>query len=260
MKKQMTIAWIIAFSMISLNSCAQKVVTGNKKYITKSVNDVKAFKYLTVRGSQHVIYTQVDAGKPRIEIYGADNIVPLIETEVSNQTLTVKFVDNVNVRDAGKLEVRVFAPAIEGGKVQGSGDLDLFNVNTSRLYLHVQGSGDINCKGSLRCSALDLSVQGSGDVSLSQIQTDDVKGVVTGSGDITIKGTTINADYLVTGSGDITASNVKAESVRAVINGSGDISCHAEKSLTGNVRGSGDVRYKGNPDISFPHKGLSKMR
>jgi len=233
-------------------------VVGSKNYITKNV-DVESFNHIIVQGSPDLIYTQTSSGKPKIEIYGSDNIVPLIETIVNDNTLTVKFKSNTNISNPGKLEIRVTAPNIESMGVKGSGDIYIpKGMSTSNLILKVSGSGDITGKD-INCDALNLSVGGSGDITLNRVKATNVNAKVSGSGDITIDGTTTNADYSVAGSGDITAKNLKADNVQAVVSGSGDITCHADKSLTGKVRGSGDVGYKGNPEISFSKKGLRKL-
>lgn len=258
MKRLVVVAWLTTFALCATSSCASNTVTGSKTYITKTIENVEAFKQLVVLNSITVIFTQTDNVAPRIEIYGSDNIVPLIETIVTDQTLTVSFKKNTVIQNTGKIEVRVFAPAIDDVKLRGSGDVNLSNVSTPSLNLTVYGSGDITGK-KLLCKELNLSVYGSGDITLSNLDLDELKAAVTGSGDVTINGTAVNAHYSVKGSGDISASKVIAENVQAYINGSGDISCHAEKTLSGKVNGSGDVRYKGTPQTSFTKKGFSKL-
>ena len=45
----------------------------------------------------------------------------------------------------------------------------------------------------------------------------------------------------------------------ARISGSGSIRCYATENLTGGVSGSGNVAYKGNPQINFSKRGLQKL-
>ncbi|NDV80455.1 head GIN domain-containing protein [Bacteroides sp. 51] len=239
-------------------ACAQNRVVGSKKYITKDVN-VESFQHIAILGSVNLIYTQTEGGKPQIEIYGSDNIVPLIETSVEHNTLTVKYKSNTSIQNPGKLEVRVAAPAVESMRITGSGDISIPNgLSTSDLTLKVTGSGDLYGK-KITCNNLDVSVSGSGDIGLNNIKVTNVNATVSGSGDLQLDGTTVNASYRVSGSGDITAHKLVADDVEATVSGSGNVTCHAVKTLKGKVSGSGDVGYKGNPEISFSKKGLRKL-
>lgn len=258
MKNLFTHIFIAVLVLSTATACAQNRVVGSKKYITKNVN-VESFKHIAAIGSVDVIYTQTDGGKPQIEIYGSDNIVPLIETTVEHNTLTVKYKKNTSVNNPGKLEIRVSAPAVESMKISGSGDIFIpKGISTPTLSIKISGSGDIDGK-KITCNNLDMSVSGSGDIKLTGIKATNVNANVSGSGDVELEGTTANANYHVTGSGDVTAHKLIADEVQATVSGSGDITCHATKTLKGKVSGSGDVGYKGNPEISFSKKGLRKL-
>ena len=67
------------------------------------------------------------------------------------------------------------------------------------------------------------------------------------------------AEYHIAGSGDINATELKVDNVNARISGSGSIRCYATENLTGGVSGSGNVAYKGNPQINFSKRGLQKL-
>ena len=249
---------IAVLILSSVTACAQNRVIGSKKYITKNV-DVESFSHISALGSVNVYYTQTEGGKPQVEIYGSDNIVPLIEAFVEHNTLTVKFKKNTSIQNPGKLEIRVAAPAVESMKVTGSGDIFIpKGMSTSSLALKVSGSGDIDGK-KINCNNLDIAVSGSGDIKLTDIKATSLNATVSGSGDVHLEGTTVNASYQVAGSGDVTAHKLIADNVQASVAGSGDVTCHATKTLKGKVSGSGDVGYKGNPEISFSKKGLRKL-
>ena len=269
---------LTSFLLVTACTSAQGI-KGSKNYITKNV-PIENFHSIVVKGSPNVIYTQ-KPGKPTLEIYGSDNIVPLLETYVENGTLTVRFKKNTRMKETGKLEIRVSGAEIREALVQGSGDFTFANglKSENELVVKVHGSGDvrgekINCKNlsatvqgsgdlyltSIRTDFLETRVQGSGDVKLSDIEALSAKATVQGSGDVVLSGSVDNAaSYYVQGSGDIQASNLKATHVLAEVRGSGDIRCYAVKALKGGVYGSGDVGYKGNPEIVFTKEGLYKL-
>lgn len=250
---------IMACIVFSINASAQTRITGNKRYTTEKIRVSSDFTAINVKGSPDVYYTQV-SGKPSVEIYGSSNIIPYLDVFVENGTLIVKYKSNTSINNPGKLEVRVSAPDVTTMRVSGSGDIYIENgINTSDdLQFFVQGSGDIQGRN-INCNNLSVKVQGSGDINLSAVDCANAEANVHGSGDIQLKGHARNAYYRVHGSGDISAQDMKVNNVEAYVHGSGDIRCHAVDQLKGKVSGSGDVGYKGSPEIDFPRKGLHRL-
>lgn len=248
----------IAVLALSMPVSAQNSVTGNKDYKTKTIN-VDNFTEINLNGSPEVFYTQTSA-KPSVEIYASSNIIPLIETYVKNGTLIVQYKKNTNIRNSGKVEIRVSGPALSEIRVNGSGDIHIKNGMDTRndINVIVNGSGDIDGKN-IRCNNLTVNVRGSGDIRLSNVKSKYSEVKVHGSGDIYLNGESESAEYNVHGSGDINAVDLKAENVSAYVHGSGDIKCHAIRTLSGRINGSGDVGYKGNPEIDFSKKGLHRL-
>lgn len=259
MKKSILSSMTAMLLLFSVAACAQRGVTGSRNYITKQVK-VSNFEGIKLQGSPDIIYTQ-KAGAPSVEIYGSDNIVPLLETYVENGNLIIRYKKNTNIRNIGKLEVRVSAPALKQMAISGSGDITLKNGMTTsgNLALSISGSGDID-GNKIKCNVLSVKVTGSGDIALKDVQATGVEMHVTGSGDIDMAGKCTDAEYSISGSGDINGANLKANNVAARISGSGVIKCYATQTLRGKVSGSGDVAYKGSPQtIEFSKKGLRKL-
>jgi len=106
--------------IMTAGSCLQgKQVTGSKNNLTKKV-EVGHFNEIKLLGSANVTYHQ--GSQNYIEIYGSDNIIPLLETFVDGNTLIVKFKKNVTIWK-GKLEVKVFSPELNKLTINGSGDI-----------------------------------------------------------------------------------------------------------------------------------------
>ena len=109
MKRNTLTAWLLGIILIfSATSCFNDpIVKGSKNYITKKEN-LEHFNDISMSGSANITYQQDSSS--RIEIYGSDNIVELLETKVNGETLNIKFKKNVNIIDKGKLEIKVFSP------------------------------------------------------------------------------------------------------------------------------------------------------
>lgn len=260
MKTSLLVLFTTGLSLIlTAGSCLQgKHVTGSKNYITKKV-EVGQFNEVKLSSSANVIYHQ--GSQNYIEIYGSDNIIPLLETYVDGNTLIIKYKKNVTVWK-GKLEVKVFSPELNKLTINGSGDIHLANgIQTKEdISLNINGSGDI--KGEkFKCRRMTVSINGSGDVKLQQIESEECIASIAGSGDIGLSGKTLNAEYKITGSGNIGAGNLKSENVSASTAGSGSINCYVTGKLKVRVAGSGDIAYRGNPqEIDAPRKNIRQIK
>lgn len=247
------------FLILTASSCLQgKHVTGSKNYLTKKV-EIGHFNEIKLLGSANVTYHQ--GSQNYIEIYGSDNIIPLLETYVDGNILIIKYKKNVTIWK-GKLEVKVFSPELNKLTINGSGDIRFTNgIQTNEdISLSINGSGDI--KGEkFKCRRMAVFISGSGDVKLQQIESEECTASIAGSGDIGLSGKTFNAEYKIAGSGNIGAGNLESENVSASTAGSGSISCYASGKLIARVTGSGDIAYRGNPqEIDAPRKNIRQIK
>lgn len=259
MKKSILSGMTAMLLLFSVAACAQRGVTGSKNYITKQVK-VSSFEGIKLQGSPDVIYTQ-KAGAPSVEIYGSDNIVPLLETYVENGNLIVRYRKNTNIRNSGKVVIRVSAPTIKRLALSGSGDVKLNNGITASGNLAISISGSGNIEGNqIKCNAFSAKISGSGNINLKGVEAMQAEMRITGSGNMDMAGKCTDAEYSISGSGNINGANLKANNVTARISGSGVIKCYATQTLRGKVSGSGDVAYKGSPKtIEFSKRGLRKL-
>ena len=139
MKRNTLTAWLLGIILIfSATSCFNgPIVKGSKNYITKKEN-LEHFNDISMSGSANIIYQQDSSS--RIEIYGSDNIVELLETKVNGKTLNIKFKKNVNIIDKGKLEIKVFSPDLNGLTLNGSGGILFANG------IHTEGDLKVTIK------------------------------------------------------------------------------------------------------------------
>ena len=144
-----------------------KTVKASRNYVTKNIK-VDNFTGLNLAGSPNVTYTQ-KAGKPEVEVYTSDNIVDLLDINVVNNTLNIKFKKGVSV-SYNKLEIRVSSETLNNISVAGSGNVELANgLKTDNLKVSVAGSGDIDADNITCTGNLNVSVAGSGDIEGSNI-------------------------------------------------------------------------------------------
>lgn len=229
MRNVILIISILLFSVHSVNAqwwSSSKKITGNKE-VTSETRSVGNYDKVIVTGPMEV---QLYGGSEgRIDVEAESNLIDYIETEVSGGSLKISIQKGVNLEPSRNYPIKVRVPfeSLEALTLTGSGHIKNSDVIKSRDFkINVTGSGNMN---------LNLATQ-------------NLESTITGSGDIKLKGNTTRFTCKVTGSGDVFAYDLNAESVNAVVTGSGDIQVSAEKELQARVSGSGDIKYRGNPD------------
>lgn len=261
-KKIAGLVMVISLLTLSTGCIDGKHIKASGNYITKNIQ-VGNFSAIKVQGSEDVLYSQSTDGKTSVKVYASDNIIDLLNIRVEDETLIIGYKKNVSIFGLGnedKVKVIVSNPTLNGLKIQGSGDILLkTDVKSSKLDITVQGSGNIEGSG-IYCNEISTTVQGSGDVKLNNIKSENVDATVQGSGDVALSGESKIVSLKTQGSGDINAANLKGQDVSATTQGSGDITCYATGNLKGRINGSGDISYKGTPNIDFPQaKKMNKM-
>lgn len=188
-----------------------------------------------------VVETAVDAIvsiKPTqsVLLTGDDNVLPLITTAVSDNTLTIA-------------ETECFT-ASQG--VQA--DIAIPEVNS----LKTTSSGNISGPG-LTLQNPKIQSTASGNVTLAQVTAESIDIEASASGDMTVSGTATSITATTSGSGNITADNCIASECTAKTTGSGNIRVHATDSLKATISGSGNIYYSGNPTIEEHISGSGKL-
>ena len=214
---------LVFLALLLINCSKGQVVVGSSNIISQE-KQLSAYHRIEVLGSYDVIFTDGEVGK--IKIKAPDNILPLIQTEVSDGLLRI---------DRGKNRYRVKEPIII-----------YVPVDSRLIQVVIKGSADISTEKNLETKALEVDVYGSGDVRL-QVDASSLALKIDGSGDIRVGGKTDNLSININGSGDVEVPNLKAEKAAISISGSGDVSAYVTEDVDISIAGSGDVIIKGNP-------------
>ncbi|HSN08199.1 MAG TPA: head GIN domain-containing protein, partial [Hanamia sp.] len=163
-----------------------------------------------------------------IQVEADENLLPYIETNVENGKLIIQPKKNMNLRSRSKMVVYVSMTKINMLQLSGSGNID--------------GNGSFTTD-----DQTEITLSGSGNIHLNSDAFKDLHFAISGSGNIVAKGGPANTvSVAVSGSGNVDCSDVAANDVEVKISGSGNARVHANKSLTANISGSGNVFYKGN--------------
>ena len=225
--KALLASMVFLFGMTEANAQwwgKNKKVTGSGNITTETVSTgdydgVKLVGFMDVhleKGSEGNITVKTD-----------DNLHEYIIIEVKDNILVARTKKGYNIRP--KRGVHITVPFQDVS------------------YLAVTGSGDLDSKDVVDSPNLDVNVTGSGDIRLD-VNTGNLDAKVTGSGDILLKGKAVDTEVSVSGSGDFKGESLDSQTADVKVSGSGDIKISVSEDLKARVNGSGDVRYRGNPE------------
>lgn len=222
---------ILAVLAVFSFSCTQaqwgsKKVKGNGNITTENRS---TSNYDEIQCAGSLDYVLVKGTEGEITLEGESNLLEYVVTEVRGNKLVIKTENGVSLKPSRNKTIKITIPF-----------RDLTDISLS-------GSGDLWTEDVLNMNELSTSITGSGDVVL-EVNTSSIEGSVTGSGDLTLKGSTEYLSAKVTGSGDFHGFDLKSKNTDVSVTGSGDAKVVSTVNLKARVSGSGDIRYKGNPE------------
>jgi hypothetical protein len=137
-------------------------VSGSGKVATDK-RDVKGFTSVDVSG---VFQVEIISGKDySVEVQADDNILPLIETNVSGSTLQIDLKDKVSTRS--DMVVRITAPNIERVETTGASKVTASGIKNDSFSINTTGASKVYLTG--ETANLDIDVTGASMVDAEQL-------------------------------------------------------------------------------------------
>jgi len=230
--KHFTIYTLLLFAA---TSCIEEFnIRGNGVEATES-RAVSMFNKVRTSGDFDVQITKGDEFE--VLVTAEENILPYIETTISNNTLLIDIKGVHNVRNRLPMNVFITLPELASVKQSGSGSIVTDYFSGEKMELSISGSGSIS-------TAVDVNY---------------FEANISGSGWMIISGDAIESDLSISGSGNIDSSELTVDNCSAHISGSGNVQVNALKYLTAKISGSGTVYYTGNPVTESKISGSGKV-
>ncbi len=214
----------VLISACSDDPSGSKCIEGNGNVI-KIDRKVTVFKRIILNGSGTLMFSQ-----------GFDYAIA-IETDENLQN----YINVINEGDSLNIELL-------GNASICPTELNIHIVCPDPAFIKIKGRGNIINNTPFIVKNFEAMIDGSGNINLNDFHPDTLNTSVRGSGNIILSGETQELLEKISGSGDINSLDMLAKSVRAEITGSGNISVFASKFLSAIIGGSGNIKYKGNPD------------
>lgn len=224
MKKAIKLFFLSALFFTVIGT-AQTKVKGNGNVVSEKRN-VANYDEINVSGDFDI--NLVSGTEGAITIEGESNVIPYVKVVVSDNVLKIFSENKVNISTKKGIVVTVPFEQISA--------------------LSLSGSGDILTENTIVAPVFKAKLSGSGDLTLD-LKSSDLEVGLSGSGDISLKGTADNFVSKTSGSGDIDAIDLVAKKATVSISGSGDVKVNCSENLYARVSGSGDIEYKGEPQI-----------
>lgn len=219
----LTLIFLFLVAGMAGSGCVAYETERGSGNVVKETRSVEPFHSVDLRGTGNVFIEQ--SGSTGLEIEAEDNLLPLLETYVSNGVLVIRPENFIQPTKP----INIY---IEMDEIRG---------------LSVSGSGDIKGSTPLETDDLEIEIAGSGDIIL-EVNASSLKSRIEGSGDILLKGSTSRHDIEVAGSGSVKALELSTEITYVWMSGSGNTEVLAAQLLDVEISGSGNVIYSGSPE------------
>lgn len=204
--------------------------------------ETNPFTQISLRINADLYY--IEGKEHSIEISGDSPTINKVLVEVSGQKLIVRF--SLEDQWLGgfsnpKLKIKVTSPSVSA--------------------FFIQGSGNIIAEKPIETHFFEMNIAGSGNIKMNKLNCDRIECTVSGSGDVMIDEQSAGKDLKVNiaGSGDFKAPLLKVDSAYILIAGSGDCDLSVSNYLDAKIFGSGDIRYRGAPQLNSTITGSGKV-
>ncbi|MBK8147302.1 MAG: DUF2807 domain-containing protein [Acidobacteria bacterium] len=192
-------------------------VKGSGNVVTQK-RDVTDFKAVQVGGAFDV---EIVAQKEfAVEVEGDDNLLELIKTDVSGETLEIRSEKRFSTN--GRLKVRISAPDIDKVDLSGASTVNLVGLNNDSLRIESSGASKIKVNGVTKDLVVDMSgaskldaadlksvnanVDASGACHIIVAVSGDLKADLSGASKVTYSGNPKNVERKVSGASSVTGN------------------------------------------------------
>lgn len=229
--------WFFALALsLVLSSCDKKIRKEGSGVLQTVTRSLDSFSAIDADGKFDITYHVDD--DTHVVITTDNNIIEDVHTFVQDGRLVIEMDDDYYNYHFTKMEVEIYAPACN--------DVDL------------NGSVEYIMADTVFADEMDVFHNGSGYASI-KYSGNNLKMQINGSADMHAAGDATFANYIINGSGKMDGLDLEAYDAKAEIYGSGDIYLNCSHNLNAIIRGSGDIRYIGNPVVSTDISGSGSV-
>jgi Putative auto-transporter adhesin, head GIN domain len=189
---------------------------------------VDAFHALDAGSTLQVNVSVTPGEKPSLKITGDDNLVPLIESVVSDGTLILRLKDNSSI--SPKLPLLAEVVVSELGGVEAS------------------GAASVKIKGVVKAYSFRASASGAAQVSVEGVEAlEEAAASAEGASQVVLTGYSAILKVAASGASQVKAEGLKVEEAHVSISGASGVELRVNKSVAGDVSGASHLDLYGSP-------------
>jgi hypothetical protein len=142
--------------------------------------DVSGFKEISAGGAVNL---QINVGSDfAVEVEADDNILPLIKTEISGDTLKIFTEGRISPKNT--IRVKISMPELVDLDISGASSAEAANVKTDSLKLNASGASKIKIDGAVK--SLDADASGASTINAENLQTENADVDSGGASNVTV--------------------------------------------------------------------------
>lgn len=187
----------IISSLLCLFSCSTKQIRGSGNLKSETRN-VSGFNKIVLSTSIDLQITQT--GTESLIIEAEDNILPLLTSTISGDTLTLGTKKGTNFSTTKPSIYKLTVNNLEALELSESANVTATNIDSTKMDITLSGSGNIKFSG--KTTQQYINISGSGNYSAFDLESDNTKIVLSGSGDVFVN-VKENLDIDLSSSGSI---------------------------------------------------------
>lgn len=229
-KAYLFIIYIVTYIAMAglLCSCHTNKVHGDGNIVSQEIS-IKDYIGLHI-GGENIDLTYIQSNDPpHLKIETDRNIMDILKAEVNDNVLVIRPRKKHTWINPTRFVVTTNSTALRDIKMAGGGKCNL-------------GKGLTNDR-------LGISLAGGGTIKADSITVNRLKCEIAGSGKINLSGKAENMDIKSAGSCRIKAFDLQTDNLTCKTAGSCEIEITANKEISAKIAGSGEIRYKGSPNI-----------
>jgi len=209
------------------------LVRGSGK-VEEEEREVSGIEEIDFSGMGNLIITQGE--EESLVVEADDNILPLIETDVFGDRLSIGYKLGYNFIPTSNL--RFYLTVVDLNKIS------------------LKGVGKINCDN-LETDELEFEISGAGDIDFN-IDADKLEVTSSGAGNLNFNGKAESQNIDISGVGRYNSKELESKECKVTLSGAGSVTVNVTEELDIKISGVGNVYYVGTPRIRQDISGLGK--
>ncbi|NJN68265.1 MAG: DUF2807 domain-containing protein [Chloroflexaceae bacterium] len=235
---------------------AIEVITGTGNIVTET-REVSGFDVVYLQGKGHLIITQGE--RETLTVETDENLMPLIETEVSNGVLTLRLDLERSRIQPSQLTYRLTLMNLHELHVSGETGAEAATLATDRLSADVSGAGNLQI-GQIRATGVEVSASGSSWVQVDHLEATSLGVEAHGESDVSIVGAADQQRTIARGASNCRLGDVSSREARVEAHGTSHAVVWVRERLDVHINGSGQVEYYGQPQVTQEMSGDGEVK